>query len=84
MSSFDVYIAARDQERTDSWDDLAELRALDNQIRTDMGRAYRLLDGVNERAAELAGPAVLPRPSRQTDKQRRVAACPRCGSKEAA
>lgn len=40
---------------------------------------YAFRDALRVRLAELRGPAVLPRPARRTDVQRRVDKCPRCG-----
>lgn len=37
---------------------------------------------LRERIAELRGEAVLPRRAYRTDKQQRVAECPRCGGKD--
>lgn len=85
MSAVEVYIAARIVEIDLAWDDANKLTAIGNEIREVQGQIYRrLLDKIDSRAAELRGPAVLPRPSRQTDKQRRISNCPRCGSKEVA
>lgn len=69
---------------TGEWIDAIEPRLAEAAKETDeeLGRIYRALLPIRERLAELRGPAVLPRPSRQTDKQRRVSACPRCGGHE--
>ena len=56
-------------------DDLAALVQADEEFWPYQGRWKR----VRERIAELRGPADLPRPSRQSDVQARVARCPRCG-----
>lgn len=39
------------------------------------------MEPLRERLAVLRGPAVLPRPSRRTETQSKVAACPRCGGR---
>jgi hypothetical protein len=83
VSAVEVYIVARIADIDAAWDDADKLTVLANQIRDVQGQIYRrLLDRIDSRTAELRGPAKLPRPSRQTDKQRRISACPRCGSRE--
>jgi len=84
VSAFGIYYAARELDAQTHKDDSGKLKELDQQIRADMGRLYRLLDAVNARVVELDGPATLPRPSAQTYKQQRIARCPRCGTKEVA
>ena len=79
-----VYLPARELEVKSAWNTPDELAALDQRIRADMGKAYRLLDKINERAAELRGPAVLPKKTNRTAKQERVSRCPRCGERESA
>ncbi len=59
-----------------------DLRALEAELREigdNLGDLYRRRDTVLERLAELRGPAVLPKPRYQTDRQRLVSRCPRCG-----
>ena len=60
----------------DSEEALAEaVLAADQEI----GRLHRLKAPLQERLAELRGPANLPKRRYQTDRQRLVARCPRCG-----
>jgi hypothetical protein len=47
----------------------------------DIADLHARMEPLRERLAVLRGPAVLPRPSRRTDRQQLVAACPRCGGK---
>lgn len=53
----------------------AQIAELDRQI----GELYRERRQVMEAFAEAEGPAVLPVRTRQTDVQKLVARCPRCG-----
>lgn len=45
---------------------------------------YEFRRELRERIAELRGPAELPRARWRSDRQSRVAACPRCGERSAA
>lgn len=53
----------------------ARIQELDQRI----GDLYRERRQVMEAFAEAEGPAVLPERTRQTDVQKLVARCPRCG-----
>lgn len=44
-----------------------------------LGPLYDYRRDLRGRIAELRGPAELPRPRFRTDRQQRVAECPRCG-----
>ncbi len=59
----------------------ANLRAAKTDGWAEIDRLKVALAPISERLAELDGPAVLPRPRWQTDKQRRIATCPRCGTR---
>lgn len=63
-------------------DDLAGLvqaeKIVDRYLRK-QSRHYNFRRALRERIAELRGPAVLPRPVYQTEKQQKVHDCPRCG-----
>jgi hypothetical protein len=61
--------------------DQVTLAAAQAETEATIGRLYRALDPIRERLGELRGPAVLPRPSRRTDKQRDVSRCPSCGKR---
>lgn len=50
---------------------------LDRQI----GDLYNERRAIMEAFADENGPAVLPAPTRRTDKQKLVARCPRCGDR---
>lgn len=62
----------------------------DNDVRKlreaydDAWPVWRAASRLRERIAELEGEYGMPPARRQSDKQRRIAACPRCGHKEAA
>ena len=60
--------------------DESELQQELNAIGDELGKIYRRRDEILEALAELRGPAVLPKPRYQTDKQRAISRCPRCGS----
>lgn len=62
--------------------DAAE-RYVDAWLRT-IGPFYDFRRDLRGRIAELRGPAELPKPRWRTDRQQRVAECPRCGGKAAA
>ncbi len=67
----------------DRLDDLAVAeREVDETLRA-LGPLYDFRRQLRERIAELRGPAELPRPRFRTDRQQRVAECPRCGHKAA-
>ena len=70
MSAFSVYYAAREQDLQAFKNDSAILKGLDQTIRADLGRLYRLLDAVDARIAEIDEPVKLPRGNRRTDFQR--------------
>jgi hypothetical protein len=57
----------------------AELAAELTRIEQELGKLYRERDPILAALAETRGPAVLPKPRHQTDKQRLIASCPRCG-----
>lgn len=66
-------------------DDLETLRALEEQVDRylrRLGPHYGFRDRLRQRIADLQGPSLLPPPRQRTDRQVRVAACPRCGRKE--
>lgn len=68
----------------DTLDDLATAEAhVDATLRA-LIPMYEYRARLRERIAELRGPAELPRPRFRTDRQQRVADCPRCGHKAAA
>ncbi len=51
---------------------------VDRYLRS-QSRHYRFRGDLRKRIAELRGPAELPRRRDRTDKQMKVAECPRCG-----
>jgi hypothetical protein len=77
VSGFQVYLDARGAEATSgkNWDDADKLTEIAANVRTDIGRAYRFLDGIQARIGELRGPVTLPkRPGTRTEFQRGYAA----------
>lgn len=63
-------------------DDLEALREMEKRVDRylrSLHTHYAFRDRLRERMAEVGGPAKLPRPRWRTDKQQRVADCPRCG-----
>lgn len=65
-------------------DDLAGLVEMERRVDVYLRRQrrhYAFRGNLRERIAELRGPAVLPRASHQTDTQKKVDDCPRCGRK---
>ena len=81
-----MYLDTRATQATSgkTWYDAKQLREIANEIRGELGRIYRLLDKLDARAAELDGPADLPKPRNRTAVQQRVSKCPRCGDRSAA
>lgn len=78
----------RDYEaaKTEAWDDLDALGRAEESVDLflrDLGPVYDARRELRVRIAELRGPAELPKPRWQTDTQRKVAACPRCGERPA-
>lgn len=66
-------------------DDIKTLQAAEETVDRYLRRLsphYRFRAELRERIAELQGPALLPKPRARTDRQARVAACPRCGRKD--
>jgi hypothetical protein len=63
-------------------DSLDSLTLAEAEVDRDIRALYRFRDELRLAIAEARGVARLPHPRRQTDVQRRVAACPRCGSRE--
>lgn len=49
-----------------------------NAADREISRLYRGTDGLRAKLAEIRGPAVLPDGVKRTDKQKRIARCPRC------
>lgn len=64
----------------DALDPLVEAERLVDAYLRRQGAHYDYRRRLRERIAELRGPADLPKPRFQTDRQRRVASCPRCGA----
>lgn len=65
-------------------DDLDTLTNLEAHVDKYLRRQnvhYNFRKLLRERIAELRGPAVLPRPRYRTERQSRVAECPRCSGK---
>ena len=59
--------------------EIAQLQDELNHLERELSKLYRLREPILVRLAELRGPAELPKPRYQTDKQRAVSRCPRCG-----
>ncbi len=63
--------------------DVKELARIDASVDAFLrgfGPIYELRKELRQNIASLQGPIKLPKPRLQTDTQRRVAQCPRCGS----
>lgn len=66
-------------------DNLSALEAEEAKIDTLLrgySPLYEYRNNLRLRMAELRGPAELPRPRFRSDRQARVAACPRCGGSQ--
>lgn len=63
----------------DALDPLVEAERLVDAYLRRQGAHYDYRRRLRERIAELRGPAELPKRRFRTDRQARVAACPRCG-----
>ena len=61
--------------------DLPTLQAELNRLDEQLVAIYRERAPILEALAELRGPYELPKPRFQTDKQRAVSRCPRCGGR---
>ena len=68
----------------DTLDVLERAEAYVDETLRALGPMYEYRRQLRKRIAELRGPAELPRPRWRTDRQQRVAECPRCGHHEAA
>lgn len=64
----------------DDLESLVEAEAIVDRYLRRQSPHYAFRRALRERIAELRGPAELPRPRWQTDRQRRVSECPRCGA----
>lgn len=64
----------------DDLDSLVEAERLVDAFLRGLGPHYDYRRRLRERIADLRGPADLPKRRFRTDKQQRVAACPRCGA----
>jgi len=64
----------------DDLDSLVRAEAIVDRYLRRLSPHYAFRRELRERIAELRGPAELPGPRWQTDRQRRVAECPRCGA----
>lgn len=64
---------------TDDLDALVRAEAIVSRYLRTQAKHYRFRADLLKRIAELRGPAELPRRRFRTDKQMKVAECPRCG-----
>ena len=80
MSAVQVYLDARAAEAVSgqNWTDSKVLRSIADQVRSDLGRMYRLLDRLDAQIAELEPTPEFPKPRYRTSTQEKVARCPRC------
>lgn len=63
---------------------MADIHQLETElasIEQTLGKLYRRRDEILPQLAEARGEYELPKPRYQTDKQRAVSRCPRCGGK---
>jgi hypothetical protein len=80
---YEEYIAAKHVLIEAAGDDVKELARIEAQVDgflRGLGPVYELRKELRQNIASLQGPIKLPKPRLQTDTQRRVSACPRCGS----
>ncbi len=57
---------------------LESLEAATNAASKEIGRLYRARDVLLPSLAELRGPYLIPPPAMRTEKQNRIARCPKC------
>lgn len=61
--------------------DVSALRARIHALDAERSRLYYERVELQQQLADATGVAMLPRPRNQTEKQRLVACCPRCGDR---